>query len=126
VSHKSHHKREDGRHTNPLSATAKVVLGIGGGLLGFFSHALGGWGLPSAIAAAAVVVPTLKYRRYWRGTWFWMTILAMAVLQAPLVITTRPLMDRYGFGFNIVLATIDGILVVIAVNWVRPEESDDE
>src|SRR5580692_5346755 len=34
-------------------------------LLGWFHHALGGWGLPAGVVGAVILLPTLKYRRYW-------------------------------------------------------------
>jgi hypothetical protein len=112
------------KRTNPLPWTAKVVLGVMALLLGFFSHALGGWGLPAGIAVAVILIPTLKYQRYWHEVWFWMTMLGMSVIQVPLVILARPLMDQLKFGFNILFATADVFLVAVAVNWVRPKDAE--
>jgi hypothetical protein len=116
----------DEKRTNPLSPLTTGLLVVGAVLLGFFSHALGGWGLPAGLGAAAVVAPILKYRRYWRRFWFWGTILALSILQVPLVILARPFMDRYKFGFNLVFATADLFVVIVMVNWVRPEEDEGD
>jgi len=107
-------------NTNPIPWPAAVTLGICAVLLGFFSDSLGGWGLTIGAASIAVVVPVLKYRRYWHSAWFWRVTLAMSVLQVPLVILVRSLVDRYKFGFNLIFASLDGVLVILTVNLVRP------
>ena len=112
------------RRTNPIPLWAKILGVPVAILLGFYSHALGGWGLPGAIAAAAILIPVAKYQRYWRSVWFWATMTGMAVLQIPLVILARPLMDQLKFAFNIAFATVDVFLVAIAVNFVRPKDDD--
>ncbi len=56
------------------------------------------------MVGAVILLPTLKYRRYWRywsETCFWMTMLAFSTLQVPLAILARPLMDELKFGFNL-------------------------
>jgi hypothetical protein len=100
----------------------KMMLGILVVFLSFFNDPLfHGWGLPAGVAVAAIGIPLFMYRSYWQGTWFWLTLLALLVLQVPLVIACRPLMDQLKFGFNILFATLDVFLVAIAVNWVRPK-----
>jgi hypothetical protein len=74
------------------------------------------------VVGAVILLPTLKYRRYWSETWFWMTMLALSTLQVPLAILARPRMDELKFGFNLLFATIDIFLVAVVVNWVRPTE----
>jgi hypothetical protein len=49
-------------------------------------------------------------------------MLALSILQVPLVILSRPLMDVFKFGFNLLFATIDTFFVAVVVNWVRPKE----
>jgi hypothetical protein len=114
------------KRTNPLSSTAKAVLVVAAALLGWFSHALGGWGLPAAVAAAAIAGPTLKYRRYWHRAWFWLTILGMSIIQVPLVVLARPVMDQLKFGFYVLFVTVDAFLVAVAVNWIRPRDDQDD
>jgi hypothetical protein len=113
------------KRTNPLSWGAKAVIGVVAVLLGFFSHDLAGWGVPAGVASAAIVIPILMKRRYWRETWFWMTMLAMSVLQIPLIILARPLMDQMKFAFNIVFGTADVFVVAAALNFVCPYRSSD-
>jgi len=112
----------DEKRTNPLSGVTVFVIVLIGLFLGFFSQRLGGWGLPAGVAALAVAIPVLKYKRYWRGAWFWITVSVVSLIQIPLVLVTRPLMDRFKFGFNILFATVDAIAVILVVNWVRPKE----
>ena len=50
------------------------------------------------------------------------SILELSVLQVPLVIMARPLMDQLKFGFNILFVTLDAFLVALMVNWIRPKE----
>jgi hypothetical protein len=114
---------DDEKRTNPIPWEAKIVLGITASLLGFFSEALGGWGVPALVGGAAVVIPTLKYQRYWHGRWFWLTMLALSVFQVPFVILSRPLMDQLKLGSNILFVTLDAFLVAVVVNWVRSKGS---
>jgi hypothetical protein len=110
------------QRTNPISWPLRIVLATIAVLLGWFNHALRGWGLPAGVAGAVILLPTLKYQRYWSETWFWTTMLAFSTLQVPLVILARPLMDELKFGFNLLFATIDIFFVAVVVNWVRPKE----
>jgi hypothetical protein len=110
------------KRTNPISWPSRIVLATIAVLLGWFNHSLGGWGLPAGVVGAVILLPTLKYRRYWGETWFWLTMLALSILQVPLVILVRPLMDELKFGFNLLFGTIDIFFVAVVVNWVRPTE----
>ena len=110
------------QRTNRISWPARIVLATIAVLLGWFNHELGGWGLPTGVAGVVILLPTLKYQRYWSETWFWTTMLALSTLQVPLVILARPLMDELKFGFNLLFATIDIFFVAVVVNWVRPQE----
>lgn len=116
---------EIAQRTNPIPWPARIAIGLAAALLGFFSDQLGGWGLPSVMAGAAIVVPTMKYQRYWGEKWFWFTILGMTALQPPLVILARPLMEQLRFGFNLLFVSIDALLVITVVNWVRPKDDSD-
>jgi hypothetical protein len=104
---------------------AKIVLGTAGALLGFFSDYLRGWDLPAGMACAAIVVPTFKYRRYWHARWFWSVIAGVLIIQVPLLILVRPLMERLKFGFNLLFVSLDAMLLIFIVNWVRPKDETD-
>jgi len=116
------HEYADRNRPNPISWPSRIVLATIAVLLGWFHHALGGWGLPAGVVGAVILLPTLKYRRYWSESCFWMTMLAFSTLQVPLAILARPLMDELKFGFNLLFATIDIFFVAVVVNWVRPTE----
>lgn len=112
------------RRTNPVPGLAWIPLIIGALLLGFFNEALAGWGLPSAIAAGVILLPILQYKRYWCDGWFWLTLAALSLAQVPLIIFTRPLMEQFRFGFNLVFGVADLFLVVLIINWVSPAQRE--
>ena len=112
------------RPTNPIPGPAWILLIIGALLVGFFNDALGGWGLPSAIAAGVILLPILQYKRYWRDGWFWLTLAALSLAQVPLIILSRPLMEQFRFGFNLVFGVADLFLVVLIINWVSPARKE--
>jgi hypothetical protein len=109
--------------TNPLPWPAGLALGVAVALLCFFSDYLGGWGLPSAMAAIGIAVPTLKYQRYWKSRCFWSVISGLALLQIPLLLWARPWMESLRFGFNLLFVMADAFLVVPMVNWFRPNDA---
>lgn len=53
-----------------------------------------------------------------------MTMLGLSILQVPLVILARPLMDQFKFGFNLIVAALDVLLVAVVVNCVRPKDGN--
>src|ERR1035438_8673382 len=109
--------------TNPIPWTARVVFVAIALLLGLLNDVLKGWGLPAGMAGVAIIVPTLKYQKYWHAQWFRLTIIVLSLTQIPLVILVRPLMERLRFGFNLLFVSMDAIAVIIAVNLIRPKES---
>jgi hypothetical protein len=110
-----------GKRTNPIPGPAWIPLVAGAVLLGFFNDALGGWGLPAAVGAAVILIPVLQYRRYWHGRWFWLSMVALSIVQIPLIFLGRPLMDEFRFAFNLVFGVADLCWVVVVINWVRPK-----
>lgn len=82
--------------------------------------------MPAAIAGLPVVLPALKYQRYWRAKWFWFTMVGLSLVQVPLVVLARPLMERFRFGFNILFATLDLLFVIVVVNCVRSRVDSDK
>src|SRR5271167_156007 len=73
LSHRSGNpQRVHSNEQRGISWPVKAIL-LGLALLGgFFDHALGGWGEPVAMAAAAVVVPVLlgQSRKFWNQRQF--------------------------------------------------------
>jgi hypothetical protein len=78
---------------------------------------MGGWGEPSAMAAAAVVVPVLlrQFRRLWNQGKFWITVSLLAIIQIPLVIAVRPWIDRYGRISTLLFGIADGLFVIVMI-----------
>lgn len=77
------------------------------------------------MAGMAILIPTLKYQRYWKAKWFWLVILGLLSLQLPLVILVRPFAGTSGFGFNLLFVYLDALAVIVAVNIVRPRDDSD-
>ena len=77
------------------------------------------------MAGAAILIPTLKYRRYWKARWFWFVILGLTVLQVPLLMMVGPFMRTAGFGLNLLFVYLDALGVIVAVNVVRPKDDSD-
>jgi hypothetical protein len=67
-----------------------MVLGL---LLGFFDHSLH-WGRAVFAAGVAMVFPIIGFRDFWTDGRFWITVILLGVLQVPLVIAVRPLMEQ--------------------------------
>jgi hypothetical protein len=102
----------------------RLIIFACAGLLGLLNHFLHDWGIPASVAAAAILVPLFGYRTFWHRPWFWSTMLALSVLQVPLVIAARPLMDQFRFAFNLLFGLTDCLLVVIVVRWVAPKAQE--
>jgi hypothetical protein len=90
-------------------------------LAGFFEHALGGWGGPIAMAAVALIVPVLMYRKFWNRGWFWITAALLGILQVPLVAAVRPLIEQARSFYTLAFVMIDGLFVVFALSFVCPK-----
>jgi hypothetical protein len=104
-----------------------ALVGLSMGLLsGLLDGWLHGWGLPILVAATAVVIPATYYRSQWRHAWFWMVIAPLVVLQAPMLIVSKPLMDQLKFVSLVGFAILDASLVVVAVNWMSPKSHEND
>ena len=77
------------------------------------------------MAAAAVVVPILQFRKFWSQRRFWITVSILAVIQVPLVAAAQPLIERLRAVFLLEFGIIDG-LVVIAVILLTCSRSSGE
>jgi hypothetical protein len=88
---------------------------------------MGGWGEPSAMAAAAVVVPVLlrRFRRLWNQGKFWITVSLLAIIQIPLVTAGRPWIDRYSRISTLLCGIADGLFVIVMIVLVC-SKSDGE
>jgi hypothetical protein len=107
-----------------LSWPVKAILLSLALLAGFFEHALGAWAGPIAMAAIAVVVPILLFRRFWDRTWFWVTAVLLGVVQVPLVVAVRPLIQQARSYYMLCFVIIDGLLVIAVISLVSPKSND--
>lgn len=66
-------------------------------------------------AGAAVFGTVITKHRYYRFSWFWITFIVLVVLQVPLMIVTKPMMDYFKFGFMWLLAITDLLAMGFAI-----------
>jgi len=86
-------------------------------LLGIFDHVLHLGGVSFA-AAIAIVVPAIGFRASWREWRFWASLAAVALLQIPLVLALRPLVDKSGFATLFIFGMLDCGFVLTAIFYV--------
>lgn len=87
-------------------------------LVGFFDDVLGGgWAKPVAMAATALGVPIFlrRGRKFWNQGAFWITVLAVAIIQIPLVIAVRPVIQRSGSIYLLAFGVADMLFVIAAI-----------
>ena len=96
----------------------KVLAAIAGGFMALLSlghpKSYGLWGATTA-CAAAIFVPMLAFRPLWSMRRFWVVSGFLALLQIPLVIAVRELVERLRFPFMLGLGAIDCGVVVIVI-----------
>ena len=95
-------------------------------VLGLLDHWLSGWGVPIAVGGGVIGISIIVFRRFWSGSWFWLTIAAMTALQVPLMILARPLMAQFNIVFLLPLAMVDAFLIALVVNWMSPKNAQRE
>lgn len=126
VSHEKSNHRSSGKVNQlGLSWPVKALLLSLALLAGFFEHALGEWAGPTAMAAIAVVVPVLLFRRFWSQTGFWITAVILGAIQVPVVVAVRPLIEQARSFYMLTFVIIDGLLVIAVISLVCPK-SDGE
>jgi len=75
---------------------------------------------------AAVLGTIATKHRYYRFTWFWITFAVLVMLQIPLMILTKPLMDSLKFAFMWVLAFVDLLAMSFAIEIVADRFDEDK
>jgi hypothetical protein len=76
----------------------------------------------SALAVIGVILLTLM--RFWafsRKPWFWVTMVPLAALQLPLMLTTNQLANRFKGSFIFFLMLFDLFFLDLVVRWISPE-----
>ena len=77
------------------------------------------------MAAVAVVVPLLLFRRFWNQTWFWITAVLLGVIQVPVVVAVRPLIDQARSFYMLTFVMIDGLIVIAVICLVCPKSNGE-
>lgn len=72
------------------------------------------WGL-GLMAALALVIPVLQFRKFWSQRKFWIAVSGLVVLQVPLVVAAQPLIERLGAAFPLEFGIADGQFVIIVI-----------
>ncbi len=75
------------------------------------------------MAAAAVVVPILQFRKFWSLSRFWITVSLLAVMQVPLVAAAQPLVERLRAVSLLAFGVVDGLFVIALILLVCSKSS---
>jgi hypothetical protein len=84
-----------------VAAVVLSVLGI------LFDRKFPGLSRSLGSAGAAILGIIVVKRRYWHYSWFWLTFAALIIVQLPLILLTKPLMDYLKFVFMWIFALVD-------------------
>jgi len=120
----SHTSDESGGLQRPqrgLNRHVKLLLIFLAVLIGFFEHALGGWGGPVTMASAAMLVPILLYRRLWNEVRFWIAAALLAAIQVPVVIAVRPVIEHARSFYLLMFVMLDGLFMIVAISFACPD-----
>ena len=77
------------------------------------------------MAAVAVLVPILLFRRFWKQTWFWTTALVLGLVQVPIVVAVRPLIEQARSFYMLTFVMVDGLLVITVISLVCPRSNGE-
>jgi hypothetical protein len=131
VSHKNHddkrpHKGEN--HQRGLGWPVKSILFLLAAVAAFFDHASSRWGATIVMAACALIAPVfiLQFRRFWNQSRFWITVSFLVLVQIPLVIAVRPLIERAGSFYMLAFGIVDGLFVIVVIVLVCSRPSAEE
>ena len=92
----------------------------------FLNRALDGWGYPAGLGEIVVLMLLFGYRHFWGYGSFWLRIIAVALIQIPLIRFARPYMYAYKLGFNLLFANLDGLLAIFMIRLGAPYTPDPE
>jgi hypothetical protein len=74
-------------------------------------------------AAGGLIFPAIiYYRKVGEPYRFWMTVTLLTIVQIPLVIAARLLVEQFRFVFMLVFAVGDCVFVALALNWMCSRE----
>lgn len=114
---------ESGASRRGLSQPAHVLLVLAAVIVGIFDHSTRGWGPPITASAAALLFLILYWRDCWDRASFWAAVMLLAVAQVPVVIFTRPIIERNRL-YMFVLMIADWAVCTLATTLLAQLDSD--
>jgi hypothetical protein len=96
----------------------KMIALVIGGLFALLSIARpDGYGWMGAVlmSGAALILPVLQFRTLWSEARFWVVTALLMVVQIPLVIAVRPLVERLRAAFLLAFGIGDGLFVILMI-----------
>ena len=73
---------------------------------------------PAGIAVWVIMNAVIWYRNYWRKRWLWIVLIALTILQVPLVLATSTFAPAYNLIAWALFFFTDNILVSATIKWV--------
>jgi len=102
----------------PWTKALAVVIGGLFGILSAAGRSGYGWAGAVLMAAAAVAIPTLQFRVWWKKGRFWATVALLTIAQVPLVNAVHQLADRLRSAFLLAFGVVDGLCVIAVILYV--------
>ena len=123
ITHENRQSEKRWRTVNKWSVKGPLfVLAL---ILGFLSGPLH-WGHSAFVVGVAMIVPILGYREFWNEWKFWITVALLGVLQVPLALTVRALMEQQGLPFMLTFGIVDCLLVAAVLSFVCPTRENGD
>ena len=94
-----------------------IGLVVGAGSL-FMERHHPGTSRSIGVSFATIIFTIIAKRRYWRFAPFWATLTVLAVLQIPLMMACKGLLEEFKFGFMLLLALVDFFAVSLVIELV--------
>ena len=83
------------------------------------------WGVRRFAAGVAMLIPIFGFGDLWNEARFWNTILLLGVLQVPLVMAVRPLVEQLKFPLMLTFGIFDYALIITVVSSVCSEGNSE-
>jgi hypothetical protein len=77
------------------------------------------------MAAFAMVIPILQFRKFWNQRQFWIAVSILTALQVPSVGAAQHVLEHLGPTFLLWFGIADGIFVIVVI-WLLCSRSSGE